>query len=43
MNKANDSLSSLHFSVVFDISSSHADTNLPNKRFLHKHFLISKC
>ena len=29
-------------SVVFRISPSHANTNLPNKRFLHNVFVISK-
>ena len=29
-------------SVVFNISPSHPNTKLPNRRFLHKHSLISK-
>ena len=29
-------------SVTFNISSSHAYTNSPDRRFLHEHFLISK-
>ena len=29
-------------SVVFRISPSHANTNLPSKRFLHNVFVISK-
>ena len=28
--------------VIFNILSSHTNTNLKNRRFLHKHFLISK-
>ena len=28
-------------SVVFNISSSHVNINLPNRRFLHEHFLIT--
>ena len=35
------SLSS-EFSVVFNISSSHDNTNLPIRRFSHEQFLISK-
>ena len=29
-------------SVVFNISSSYTNTNLPIRRYLHKHFLTSK-
>ena len=29
-------------SVVFNISSSYTNTNLPVRRYLHKHFLISR-
>ena len=29
-------------SVAFNISSSHVNTNLPIKRFLHEQFLINK-
>ena len=32
----------LDITVVFNISSSHANTNSPNKNFLHKPILISK-
>ena len=32
----------LRLSVVFSISSSHADTNLPNRHFLHEQFLMFK-
>ena len=35
-------LSSSEISVVFSITSSHASTNLPNRRFLQEIFLISK-
>ena len=35
-------LSSNELSVVFNILSSHANTNLPNRRFLREQFLISK-
>ena len=29
-------------SVLFSVLASHANTNLPNRRFQHKQFLISK-
>ena len=34
-------LSRSKVSVVFNISSSHANIDLPNRRFLHEHFLIT--
>ena len=47
MNKATiflrvTSLSSSEVSFVFIISSSHANTNLPNRRFSHEQLLMSK-
>ena len=35
-------LPSRKVSVVLNISSSHADTNLPVRRFLHEQFLVLK-
>ena len=37
------SLSPFEVLVVFNISSSHANTNLPNRCFQHKQYLLSKC
>ena len=46
MNKAinffNVYLSLSKVTVVFDLSSSHSNTNLPIRRFLQEQFLISK-
>ena len=35
-------LSSSEVSLVFNIASSSASTNLPNRRFSHKNYLVSK-